>query len=136
MNNKNDAIEEMTFDYEEEDDCFEEVPGETIASFTFCDEAKKDMEAGNQPKVGQAVPELSANLSFMAPMSKEPYGPTPPIDGEYFLLSRTFKFRKSTVLKLNELKFLSKSENIYLSSIVDQAISNYYDEIKEKIGKQ
>lgn len=59
----------------------------------------------------------------------QPYGITPPVDGEHFELSRTFKFRRSTVKMLNQIKAEHQYENVYLSSIVDDAIRYYYQYI-------
>jgi hypothetical protein len=52
---------------------------------------------------------------------------TPPVDGEYFEASRAFKFRRSTVRMMNRLKAEHEDENVYLSSIVDEAIRYYYE---------
>ncbi|MEQ8156109.1 MAG: hypothetical protein ABRQ25_14660 [Clostridiaceae bacterium] len=56
-------------------------------------------------------------------------GITPPIDGENFDIRRSFKFRKSTVRKLNELKANHPDVNAYLSTIIDAAINHYYAHI-------
>ena len=110
-------IEELAYDDEEPENCFVDLPlGKTVATFTF-DGALKEKEVDNRKG--------SRNL----------FGATPAVEGEDFLLSRTYKFRKSTMHKLNELKALSQDENIYLSTIVDAAILNYYKHIKEKLGK-
>lgn len=58
----------------------------------------------------------------------QPYGITPPVDGERFEVKRTFLFRYSTIRILNKLKAEHEDVNAYLSSIVDEAIRFYYKE--------
>ena len=57
------------------------------------------------------------------------FGVTPPVDGEYFEVKRTFLFRKSTVRMLNRLKAEHEDANAYLSSIVDEALRYYYGHV-------
>jgi hypothetical protein len=52
---------------------------------------------------------------------------TPPVDGEYFEVNRTFKLRRSTIRMLNRLKAEHEDENTYLSSIVDDGIRHYFE---------
>ena len=59
-------------------------------------------------------------------------GITPPIDGEYFEIKRTFMFRRSTVRMLNKLKAEHPDVNVYLSTIVDEAIRHYYEAVFNK----
>ena len=109
-------IEELAFEEEDMEDGFiDSLPGKTVATFTF-DTAANVKEVDNRRSSGKL------------------FGVTPAVEGEDFLLMRTYKFRKSTLHKLNELKALSQDENIYLSTIVDEAIINYYKYIKEKLG--
>lgn len=58
----------------------------------------------------------------------QPYGITPPVDGENFEIKRTFLFRYSTIRILNKLKAEHEDVNAYLSSIIDEAIRFYYRE--------
>jgi hypothetical protein len=58
----------------------------------------------------------------------QPYGITPPVDGENFEIKRTFLFRYSTIRLLNKLKAEHEDVNAYLSSIIDEAIRFYYKE--------
>jgi hypothetical protein len=62
-------------------------------------------------------------------LQTKPNGITPPVDGEHFEVNRTFKFRRSTVRMLNRLKAENQDENVYLSSIVEEAIRYYYRHI-------
>lgn len=61
-----------------------------------------------------------------------PNGITPPINGEAFDLKRTYAFRKSTIRKLNELKATHEDVNVYLSTILDEAITEYYNKVLGK----
>ena len=61
-------------------------------------------------------------------------GITPPVDGEYFEIKRTFMFRRSTVRMLNKLKAEHPDENVYLSTIVDEALRHYYEAVLNKVG--
>lgn len=56
-------------------------------------------------------------------------GITPPIDGEYFTINRGYKLRPSTVRKLNEIKAGHRDINIYMNTIVDEAINHYYEDV-------
>lgn len=55
----------------------------------------------------------------------QPFGIPHPIDGERFEVRRTFLFRKSTVRLLNKLKAEHEDENVYLSTIIDEALRFY-----------
>jgi hypothetical protein len=80
------------------------------------------------PEVNQEIKEtLPGDLVDTRRLQTQPNGITPPIDGEHFEVSRTFKFRRSTIRMLNRLKAEHEFENVYLSSIADQAIRHYYE---------
>lgn len=61
-------------------------------------------------------------------------GCAPPIDGEYLDVKRTYMLRKSTVRKINQLKFLHPDLNTYVSTIVDLSIAFYYEHIINEIN--
>lgn len=61
-------------------------------------------------------------------------GITLPINGEFFDIKITCAFRKSTIRKLNELKATHSDVNIYLSTILDEAITQYYAQVLKKIS--
>jgi hypothetical protein len=86
--------------------------GKVISSFSF----------GDMPKESTCDDKLVDNRR----LQKQPYGRTPAVDGEKFEVSRTFLFRRSTVRILNRLKAEHEDENVYLSSIVDEAVMWYY----------
>jgi hypothetical protein len=56
-------------------------------------------------------------------------GSTPAVDGEAFTLKRCYQFRPSTLRKLNELKAQHQEVNVYLNTIIDEAISHYHEHI-------
>lgn len=55
-------------------------------------------------------------------------GKTPPINGEHFTISRGYKLRPSTLRKLLEIRSKHPDVNIYLNTILDNAIVHYYDD--------
>jgi hypothetical protein len=87
--------------------------GEVISSFSF-DDMDKNLNCDEK-------------LVDNRRLQKQPYGRTPAVDGEKFEVIRTFLFRRSTVRMLNKLKAENEDENVYLSSIVDEAVRFYYD---------
>jgi hypothetical protein len=56
-------------------------------------------------------------------------GATPAVDGEAYTLKRCYQYRPSTVRKLNELKANHWDVNVYLNTIIDEAISHYYEHV-------
>lgn len=112
-------------------------PGTTIAQFNFSNpltesnftilESKKVEEKKSDVIVNSI--NLSSHIVDNRTLKTSANGITPPVDGEYFDVSRTFKFRKSTIKMLNELKAAHPDINIYLSSIVDNALRHYYSYI-------
>jgi hypothetical protein len=58
-----------------------------------------------------------------------PRGLTPPISGEHFTVKRSYAMRPSTVRKLNALKAEHPDVNILFNTIVDMAITHYYNYI-------
>jgi hypothetical protein len=120
-----DAGEIFSFDCdEEEDNGFSENVeqlGNVITSFSFSqDVVEKKTELHDNTQVPE---QLIDNRT----LQKQPYGITPPVDGEHFEVRRTFVFRRSTVRMLNKLKAEHEDENVYLSSIVDEAIRHYFE---------
>ena len=118
------------------------VPGDPIAQFTFEDNSVLSNEPMIKPQPAQApleVPLTSSdhlNLVDNRTLKSESNGITPPIDGEYFVIKRGFTFRRSTVRLLNELKAAHPNENVYLSTIVDNALRHYHEYIFKEKGSQ
>lgn len=62
-----------------------------------------------------------------------PNGRTPPIDGEAFDMVRTYVLRRSTVRILSKIKAIHVDDNVYLNTIIDEAIRHYYDYLKNNL---
>ncbi len=105
-------IDKFDLGYEEEveeNGFIEEAKGIPIASFDFSEEAVK------QP--------LADNRRFKT----MPNVLTPSIDGEAFIIKRTYTIRESTARMLNEIKAVHPDVNVYMNTIVDAAIRHYYE---------
>jgi len=63
-----------------------------------------------------------------------PRGLTPPINGEHYTVKRSYSMRPSTVRKLNALKADHPDVNVLFNTIVDMAISHYYNYIVNEKG--
>jgi hypothetical protein len=63
-----------------------------------------------------------------------PRGLTPPINGEHFTVKRSYAMRPSTVRKLNALKTEHPDVNVLFNTIVDMALSHYYNYIFNEKG--
>jgi len=66
--------------------------------------------------------------------ASSPRGLTPPINGEHYTVKRSYAMRPSTVRKLNALKAEHPDVNVLFNTIVDMAISHYYDYIVNGSG--
>jgi len=62
-----------------------------------------------------------------------PSGRTPPVDGEIYDMVRTYTLRRSTVRILSKIKSIHTDDNVYLNTIVDEAIRYYYEYLKNSI---
>lgn len=51
---------------------------------------------------------------------------TPKINGESYSVNRYYKLRYSTAKMLNEIKAAHEDVNVYMNTIVDEAIRHYY----------
>lgn len=144
-------IDEISYDYGVEEDNFDEViVGTPVASFSFGSNIKEENLQGAPNFITSTVPNtvnknhsqlLQENSQTGAPRKAKtsyelldnrvgkptPNGITPPIDGEAFDVKRTYALRKSTIRKLNELKAAHPDVNVYLSTILDAAITHYYN---------
>jgi hypothetical protein len=96
--------------------------GRSIASFSFG--AKP--AANPQPVAATKAAAFSfGKMSFNASTR----GATPAVDGEAYTIKRCYQYRSSTVRKLNELKANHSDVNVYLNTIIDEAISHYYEHV-------
>ena len=132
------------FTLDKDDLCYEEVveengfcdflpAGKPVAMFSF----NNDTVPEDKPMIKELPVEIAAPvtpLDFIdtRTLRTEAFGKTPSINGESFERTRTFMFRRSTIRILNQLKAEDPDENIYLSSIIDNAILHYADYIFNK----
>jgi hypothetical protein len=117
-------------DFEEDDDSgFIEGAvdiGKPIMTFSFAPEPQVQTPASAVYK-----PEVSSgNNSFGKKFfNQRQRGATPAVDGEEFTLIRGYKLRPSTIRKLNQLKARHQDVNVYMNTIVDEAISFYHQHL-------
>jgi hypothetical protein len=127
-----------TFDIEcldandDEDEGFSEgdvVTGKVLSTFNFgMSDASSDSTVSSFqfPIQNMADEKLSAQKETFA---SAPRGLTPPINRENFTVKRSYTLRPSTVRKLTTLKAEHPDVNVLFNTIVDMAISNYYNYI-------
>ncbi|BCZ45790.1 hypothetical protein psyc5s11_18570 [Clostridium gelidum] len=60
-------------------------------------------------------------------LKANPNGRTPPVNGEVYDMIRTYTLRRSTVRILSKIKVIHNDDNVYLNTIVDEAIRYYYE---------
>jgi hypothetical protein len=126
------AADEKIFSFdcnEEDENGFSEdigPVGDVVKSFSFADNASETK--AEVCEKAKAPEKLIDNRR----LQKQPYGITPPVDGERFAVRRTFVFRRSTVKMLNKLKAEHEDENVYLSSILDEAVRHYFEFVFSK----
>ena len=108
--------------------------GKVLSTFSFgMNAASSDNKASaiQSPVQGKTNEKLtSQNQSY----TSSPRGLTPPINGEHYTIKRTYAMRPSTVRKLNTLKAEHPDVNVLFNTIVDMAISHYYDYIINSSG--
>jgi len=125
-----------------EEDCdyngiCDDIPGTHVSSFNFAKEATLN-EVLIKEAIATSSPSnnISSNniLSDNRKLKTEAPEITPPINGEPFDIQRSYKIRKSTARMLNEIKAIHPNVNVYMNTIVDAALRNYYDYIFNKDG--
>jgi hypothetical protein len=99
--------------------------GKVFSTFTFGMSAASD---ANKALVSQ--PPVQSKTYASAPR-----GLTPPVNGEHFIIKRSYAMRPSTVRKLNALKAEHPDVNALLNTIVDMAVSHYYNYIFSENGR-
>jgi hypothetical protein len=127
-----DNVESLDFNDFEEDGFIEGDfnVGKAIASFSFGASLTEQVNnRSTAPSVNinmpSAAPQALTNLGFRTSQR----GLTPAVDGELYTVKRCYQFRPSTLKKLNELKANDSDYNVYLNTIIDQAILFYYDHV-------
>lgn len=66
-------------------------------------------------------------------LKTNPNGRTPAVDGEAFDMVRSYTLRRSTVRILSKIKAIHEDDNVYLNTIVDEAIRYYYEYLKSNL---
>lgn len=119
------------------------IEGSLLKSFSF----DNDGELNEQYTISHSTSEniassnLTSNESSSNSYDKEqifdhrtlktnPNGRTPPVDGEAFDMVRSYTLRRSTVRILSKIKAIHSDDNVYLNTIVDEAIRHYYEYLK------
>jgi hypothetical protein len=104
----------------------------SVASFNFgantTGELKSEILSFTPNSNNQAASLPFSNQNF----KNSQRGLTPAVNGELYTLKRCYQFRPSTIRKLNELKAKHSNVNVYLNTIIDEAISYYYDHVASK----
>jgi hypothetical protein len=98
--------------------------GKVFSTFSFGMSAASD---ANKTLVSQ--PPIQSKT-----YSSAPRGLTPAVNGEHFTIKRSYAMRPSTVRKLNALKAEHPNVNALLNTIVDMAVSHYYNYIFSENG--
>ncbi|OOM74218.1 hypothetical protein [Clostridium sp. BL-8] len=125
------------------------IEGELLRSFSFdsSDEPIEVFTNSSSTKDSTSTPAkvISTNAnSFNKATHKEdvldhrtlnvnPNGRTPSIDCEAFDMVRSYTLRRSTVRILSKIKVIHEDDNVYLNTIVDEAIRYYYEYLKNNL---
>ena len=127
-----DNVESLDFNDFEEDGFIEGDfnVGKTIASFSFGASLEEQVNTtSSAPSVDNNMPSAAPQALSSLGFRTSQRGLTPTVDGEFYSVKRCYQFRPSTLRKLNELKANNSDYNVYLNTIIDQAILFYYDHV-------
>jgi hypothetical protein len=109
----------------------DEVTGNVVSFFNFSEEsstASAPIKAFNFNTANPSLDKLDDNRKSRT----EANTTTPPIEGEAYTVGRYYKLRYSTAKMLNEIKASHPDVNIYMNTLVDEAIRYYYSYVFEK----
>jgi hypothetical protein len=143
--------------YEEDEDGFSEGDVKTdivFASFSFAPKPDEQTAAAVQavsasiiPAAAPIAPDAAAHAKAFMFSETFPKAvgltdsiknktaantATPSVDGETHTVNRFYKIRYSTAKMLNEIKASHPDVNVYMNSIVDEAIRHYYSFVFKK----
>lgn len=108
--------------------------GKVFSTFSFgTDPALSDDKFSATQAPAQVInhkAQITQNQTF----ASAPRGVTPPVNGEQYTVKRSYTMRPSTVRKLNALKTEHPDVNVLFNTIVDMAISHYYNYIFNEHG--
>jgi hypothetical protein len=100
--------------------------GKPLMTFSFAPTPQVQALASAAAKPSMISRDNFSGKKFFNPSQR---GATPAVAGEDFTLVRSYKLRPSTMKKLNEIKAKHSNVNVYLNTLVDEAISFYYDHL-------
>jgi hypothetical protein len=117
--------------------------GKIFASFNFAPQTGEPTAASIQvapaltsPVASPATPAPAKSFMFNTASPKSDglvaNTNTPPVDCEAHTVNRFYKIRYSTAKMLNEIKASHPDVNVYMNSIVDEAIRHYYSFVFKK----
>lgn len=112
---------------EDEDEGFldeDEIQGTLISSFSF---NESDASSASSIDFSTNTPKFQTDvLEDNRKAKTEANTATPVIDGEPYTIGRYYKLRYSTAKLLNEIKASHADVNVYMNTIVDEAIRYYH----------
>lgn len=115
------------------DDNSENITSDDTISTLTATKDKNIIKESDENKVNDTPNHCSKeNIVDIRTTKTSANGVTPPVDGEFFTIKRTYTLRKSTVKMLNHIKALDDDINVYMNTLVDEAIRHYYDHILNK----
>ena len=118
------------------------LEGTLLKSFSFDNEVEPNEHMVSHSHAENTVPlNLTSNKCSSSSDDKKeildhralkanPNGRTPSVDGEAFDMVRSYTLRRSTVRILSKIKVIHSDDNVYLNTIVDEAIRYYYEYLK------
>lgn len=128
-----------SFSFDSEDELIE-IPITTAQNFSVPSEI--DLNLNKNPIVQLISETTQANYESSQSLNNKkdildnktlkanPNGRTPSVDGEIYDMVRTYTLRRSTVRILSKIKAIHSDDNVYLNTIVDEAIRYYYEYLK------
>jgi hypothetical protein len=114
------------------DDNSENNTSDDIISTLDASKANNIIKEAHENKATDTSNQAKENIIDIRTIKTSANGVTPPVDGEFFTIKRTYTLRKSTVKMLNHIKALDDDVNVYMNTLVDEAIRYYYDHILSK----
>jgi hypothetical protein len=106
--------------------------GKPLMTFSFAPTPQVQAISSAAAKPAMISRDNFSGKKFFNPRQR---GATPAVEGEDFALIRSYKLRPSTMKKLNEIKARHSNVNVYLNTIVDEAISFYYEHLFSRNAK-
>lgn len=132
-NNKNSKASDIEYldDYIDDEGFIEGDidPGKVLSTFNFGISAATNNDEASSTKFHTQEKTDEKFAEQMETYPSAPRGLTPPIDGEYFTVKRSYAMRPSTVRRLNALKAEHPDVNVLFNTIIDMAINHYYSYI-------